>query len=441
MSSLQSGQRSSLWLPSGEYGWSEAKTEPPGRLGKTLRFRGDLLTNSACSPWKAAGAARRFGRRPSETGDVDPKLAAAVDALLARRGIAVRTNDLGLFLRDVGPELRANQQRLFANLRAIGMTVTFRRAEPWIAESAQRRFGPATGTFRVSMRYQLNGAKAEQAATDVGYTFTVRQGRLQLVADDVVDQQLGAGREPWDFGPILAVRRPRALVIVDAAEPGLGNRLADQTVAVAKQVRKLWPAPLPHLPVVVAMRNPRVLTGSEPVAGAAEPAAVLAMRKPSLDGKSASGWIVVKPSARLGFDRAQTAHALAHLLPVRYGDQAPLWLNEGLARHAAAQQLVLTGRSAEVVRERRLIRREELGTLAALPADADFATSRRTAASGVSWLAVEYLITKAGLKAFNQLSLEMAFHGYNWFRRETYLSRNTGLTEGQLVESLRRSAG
>lgn len=378
--------------------------------------------------------------RPSDTGDVNVKLAAAVDALLARRGIAVRTNNPKLFLRDVGPELRANQQRLFLNLRAIGMSVTYRRAEPWVAEAAQQRFGPATGTFRVSMRYQIIGAKADQAATDVGYTFTVRKGRLLLVDEDELDEQLGAGREPWDFGAIRAVRRPRAMAIVDAGEPALGTRLADQTVAVTKQVRKLWPSPMPYMPVVVAMRDPRVLSGTKSVSGATEPASVVAMRKPALDGKAASGWIVVKPSARVRFDRAQTAHALAHLSPVRYGDEAPQWLTEGFAQYAAAQQLALTGRSAEVARQRKLIRQEELGTLTALPTDDAFASGRSTATSGVSWLAVEYLISKAGLKAFNQLSLEMAIHGYNAYRREIYLSRNTGLTEAQLVESLRGQA-
>ena len=43
--------------------------------------------------------------RPSRTGEVNPTLAAAVDASLARRGIAVQTNNLPLFLRDVTPAL------------------------------------------------------------------------------------------------------------------------------------------------------------------------------------------------------------------------------------------------------------------------------------------------------------------------------------------------
>jgi hypothetical protein len=44
--------------------------------------------------------------RPDDSGTVDPRLAAAVDAILARRGRAVRINDVSLFLRDVSPGLQ-----------------------------------------------------------------------------------------------------------------------------------------------------------------------------------------------------------------------------------------------------------------------------------------------------------------------------------------------
>src|SRR5258705_4686650 len=104
-----------------------------------------------------------------------------------------------------------------------------------------QRFGPASGTFRVSMRYQLIGTRLPEAATDVGYTVTVRSGRLYLVDDNDLNGQLGAGRMPWDFGPIKVIRRPGAMVIVTAGEGGLGERIAADTVQVAKRVRKLWP--------------------------------------------------------------------------------------------------------------------------------------------------------------------------------------------------------
>src|SRR5258705_4189993 len=107
-----------------------------------------------------------------------------------------------------------------------------------------QRFGPASGTFRVSMRYQLIGTRLPEAATDVGYTFTVRSGRLYLVDDNDLNLQLGAGRMPWDFGPINVIRRPAVMVIVTAGESRLGERIAADTVQVEKRVRKLWPGPL-----------------------------------------------------------------------------------------------------------------------------------------------------------------------------------------------------
>lgn len=375
--------------------------------------------------------------RPSATGHVNPKLAAAVDALLARRSKAVRTNDVRLFLRDVSPALQAEQRRLFTNLRAIGMTATFRRAEPWTDYEAQRRFGSATGTFRVSMRYQIRGSELAQAATDVGYTFSVRSRRLYLVDDDHLDQALRSGRQPWDFGPIKVVRRSNVLVIVDAGEDALAQRLADDTVQVAKRVRKLWPGPLQHVPLIVAMADRRVLTDSSPTLSGAEPAVVQAMRSPAAEARPVGGWIVINPADRRRFDRVQLAHVLVHLLPVRLGDQAPRWLAEGLAGYAANQQLSLSDKGATVTRKRGMISKQILGGLTALPADDAFGS---TDSYDISWLAVEHLIKEVGLYRVTEFYKEVARKGYTPLFRENSLEDNTGFTEEALVDALRSLA-
>lgn len=391
-------------------------------------------------PESVMAGATLQGVRPSETGDVDPRLAAAVDAILARRGKATRTNNLALFLQDVSPALRGEQQRLFANMRTVGVAVTYRRAEPWNDYEAIQRFGPETGTFRVSMRYQLSGTRLPPAATDVGYTFTVRSGRLYLVDDSHLNEQLGAGRMPWDFGPVKVIRRPGAMVIVSAGEDALGQRIAADTVQVAKRVRKLWRGPLQRVPVIVAMTDRRVLTGMPPTLDGDEPAVVEPMPSPAIDGQPVGGWVVVKPDKRQSFDRVELTHALVHLLPVRLGDEAPRWLAEGLAEYAGNQQQVLAGKKTEVAQERSVVSKQ-LGSLTALPADDAFSGANSTASYNISWLAVEHLINEVGTARVTHFYLEVARRGYSPTVRDRLMKEETGFTEKDLVASLRSLAG
>ncbi len=376
--------------------------------------------------------------RPSATGDVDPRLAGAVDAILARRAIAVKTNSLQLFLWDVAPELRDEQRLVFQNMRKLGMNVTYRRAEPWVNFEAVRRYGLATGTFRVSMRYQIAGTRLAQAATDVGYTYTVREGRLFLVDDDDLDRAIGSNRQPWDYGPIDVVRRKNVLVVVNQGQVPLANQLADQTVGMARKVRTLWRGPLQLVPMVVAMREPGVLTNLPPTLPADEPARVQAMPSPAESGRPVGGWVVIRPEDQHKFDSAEMTHVLMHLLPVRLGDEAPRWLAEGMAQYAENLQLVTAGRGKEVAAHRAAVREHSLGDLTRLPADDEFTT---TDSDDISWLAVERLIQQAGLAAVTDFYLQVARRGYNDYARERLLIEYTGLTGADLVESLRSLAG
>jgi len=376
--------------------------------------------------------------RPSDTGEVDPLLGAAVDAILARRGIAVKTNNLALFLRDVAPELRAEQTQLFKNLRTIGMTVTYRRAEPWTNYEAARRYGLATGTFRVSMRYQLFGTKLAQTATDVGYTYTVRQGRLYLVEDDDLDQAIGAGNQPWDFGPLQLVRRSNVLVIVNQGQLPLAEKLADQTVQMARKVRTLWRGQLQQVPVIVALREKQVLTDLPPTNPGDEPARVQAMLSPGADGEPVGGWLVIPPSRLQTFDDAQMTHALIHLLTVRLGDAAPRWLSEGIAEYAGNQQLVASGRGVEVAKRRAEVRKHALGDLTRLPSDAEFTA---TDSDDISWLAVEQLVKQIGVQRVTYFYRQIARRGYNDAAKERLMTEYTGFSQKALVDSLRSLAG
>ena len=376
--------------------------------------------------------------RPSASGQVDPRLAAAVDAILARRGIAVQTDDVNMFLADVAPEFRPDQRLLFQNLRTLGMTVSYQRAEPWIDYEAFRKYGRATGTFRVSMRYQLGGTRLDAAATDVGYTYTVRDGRLYLVADDGLDRAIGSNRQPWDFGPIEVVRRKNVLVIVNQGEAALAQKLANQTVQMARQVRKLWKGYLQVVPVVVAMRERQVLTDLPPTVPGAEPARVQAMVGPGVRGVPVGGYVVIGPGALQTFDPAQMTHALLHLLPVRFGEDAPRWLAEGIAKYGENLQLVASGRGAGVAKARSEVSTKVLGELTRLPADDEFTT---TVSYDIAWVAVEHLIKQVGIKPVTDFYYQVARRGYSDAARERLMKEYTGFTEAALVESLRSLAG
>ncbi|GAB3811711.1 hypothetical protein [Kribbella italica] len=386
---------------------------------------------------EAMGGATLQQVRPSASGDVDPRLGAAVDAVLARRGIAVKQKNLALFLRDVAPELRAEQRQVFENMRALGMSATYRRAEVWTNYEAVRRYGLATGTFRVSMRYQISGSRLAEAATDVGYTYTVRDGRLFLVDDNDLDRAIGSGRQPWDYGPIDVVKRRNVLVVVDRGRLAYAERQADETVLMARKVRALWKGYLQIVPMVVAMREPGVLTDLPATLPGDEPARVQPIPSPAEDGRPVGGWIVVRPEAQERFDSAQLSHALMHLLPVRLGEEAPRWLAEGMAQYAESLQLTATGRGKQVAAARDDIRRQALGDLSRLPADDEYDA---TDSDGISWLAVEQLVKLVGLRAVTDFYQQVARRGYNRPAQERLMVEYTGYTEQKLVDALRTLA-
>ncbi|MEV6418026.1 hypothetical protein [Kribbella sp. NPDC051718] len=360
---------------------------------------------------------------PSRTGAVDPALASAVDVSLARRGIAIQTNNEKLFLQDVVPALKPRQAQLFRNLQAIGMSVVYRRAEPWENVKGQ------PGTFRVSMRFTLTGSRLEQAATDVGYSYVTRKGRLWMTSDRALDQEIGANRQPWDFGPIAVLRKPNVVVITNQGQLARAQRLANETVAAAKRVRAIWPGQLQVVPYVVALRDPQVLTEIPPTIPGAEPAQVRAMLSPAIGSiQPAGGWVVLRQTT---LTQAQMTHALMHLLPVRLGDGAPHWLAEGMAQYAELQALTPAERAAR----RAELTKQQLAQLTRLPDDDE------PVDEAVSLRAVEQLVAEAGVKPVTEYYRQVARRGYNDAARDRLMQEYTGFTEERLVESVRRSAG
>jgi hypothetical protein len=305
------------------------------------------------------------------------------------------------------------------------MSVTYRRAEPWENLKGQQ------GTFRVSMRYTLTGSRLGQAATDVGYSYVIRKGRLWMTSDRALDQEIGSNRQPWDFGPIAVLRKPNVVVITNQSHQATAKaqRLADETVAAAKQVREIWPGQLQIVPYVVALREPSVLTEIPPTLPGPEPAQVRAMLSPAIGTlQPAGGWVVLRQTT---LTPAQMTHALMHLLPVRLGDGAPHWLAEGMAQYAELQALPTAERAAK----RAVLTPQQLAQLTRLPDD-DEPTDE-----AISLRAVEQLIGEAGVKRVTEYYRQVARRGYNDAARDRLMQEYTGFTEERLVESVRGSAG
>jgi hypothetical protein len=122
-----------------------------------------------------------------------------------------------------------------------------------------------------------------------------------------------------------------------------------------------------------------------------------------------------------------------HLLPVRLGDGAPRWLAEGMAQYAGNLQLP----AAQRARMRAALTQQEVPRLTRLPNDGEFEGG---ASEGISWLAVEHLIAKAGVKPVTEYYRQVARRGYNDAARERLMQEYTGFTPARLVEAVRATA-
>ena len=120
--------------------------------------------------------------------------------------------------------------------------------------------------------------------------------------------------------------------------------------------------------------------------------------------------------------------------------EAPRWLAEGLAEYAGNQQLLLAGKKTEVAQRRSVVSKRAL-KLTGLPADDAFSGANSTNSYEISWLAVEHLIKKVGTGRVTDFYLQVARRGYSPIIRERVMKEQTGVTEEDLVGSLRSLAG
>jgi len=363
-------------------------------------------------------------------GRVSPLVGHAVDVALARQAVAFRRGDERGYLQEVAPGGVERQARVFRGLRALEAQVGFRRREVWVDPGAVRRYGAGAVTLRVSMRYAVTGLKP--AVADLGYTYVVRDGVARLVDVTRLDAVLRSNRQPWDVAELDVVRRAGVVVLVDRGERARGERIAAVTAQAAQVVDKLWPGPLQKIPLVVALKDPDVLTALPATLPGKEPIRIQPMHSAAPDGRPVGGWIVVTQPRAIP-SLPEMVHGLMHLMPVKMGDEAPRWLAEGLATFAAN----LVRPAAEVGRERLEGLAELRGRIERLPLDDEFTT---TESYRTSWLTVDLMARAVGVGSVTRFYLQVARRGYSEFARARMMREYAGITAADLVANLRGPA-
>lgn len=371
----------------------------------------------------------------------------AVDVLLAGRATAVLKGDLKGFLAAVDPKqsaLVARQKLLFTNLRKFGLsslkyyTADAFRPIPGLVD----KFGPATFSTRVMMRYQLSGLDPRPVQTDLGYSFAHRSGRWLLVDDTAADEYLSSDghRQPWDFSEVAVVRRGSLAVVVDQKEAAVGAKVAQVAEKAVKSVRKHWKRPWNGAVLVVAMPQNSVMstlwtTGSGDGWTIAAKAVTLfegeQMGRPV--GRPIGSRIVVNPSLRKKLDKDLLVHEMTHVATATLGVNAPIWAVEGLAEYVRCRSIEDDPHwSVDPYRKR--VKSQYLPKLKTLPDRTTF-DGNADLAYGTSWWIVEYLAHELGEKKLATLYTDLSEHG------ESVLKKDSGQTAAQIVAGARKFKG
>jgi hypothetical protein len=411
----------------------------------------------AVRPWRGDAPAGRsaVAATPSAAGKTPGELSAAekaarkkaVDAVLARRAVAIQKGDLKGFLATVDPKQAAlvgRERLLFTNLRTFGLsTLQYFTADSFEhVPTMVTKFGAAAFSTRVMMRYQISGLDPRPVQTDLGYTFVQRTGSWLLVDDTATDEFLSeAGhRQPWDFDEVQVVRRDKVVVVVDKREASLGTKVAKAAEKAVTSVRKHWERPWNGAVLVVAMPQERVMstlwtTGSGDGWTIAAKAVTLfegeQLGKPT--GRPIGSRIVVNPALRKKLDKDLLVHEMTHVATATLGLNAPTWAVEGLAEYVRCRSIE-DDPHWSVAPYRKLVRTKYLSTLKALPSDTVFADNAEQA-YGTSWWIVEYLANKLGEKKLATLYVDLSQHG------ETVLTKDTGQTAPQIAAAAKNFKG
>ncbi|MFI0721081.1 hypothetical protein [Streptomyces sp. NPDC021224] len=342
----------------------------------TRRSAIGVLAGAAAALTACTGGHPGTSAQPAAT--TDP----ALQQLLTRRATALLHRDRRAFLADVDPRAtryRAAQQRMFDDIADVPLAAwSYRlvRTGAFPLPPSADASGTARTAAEVELGYRLRGYDARPVVATQYLTFTRRDGRWYVAADD---DGTSAGKHTavqlWDQGKVTVVRGTHSLVLglVDTAT--LRRYAADADRAVP-QVQRAWGKA--GWPGSVVVEAPKTLDqlGALLAANPDDYRDIAAVTTGELGGSAAApaDRVLVNPAAfgRLSaFGRQvvlthETTHVATRLATTSH---TPLWLSEGFADWVAYRD---TGRTAPQIAPE-LAQDVTSGHVpAALPANADF---------------------------------------------------------------------
>lgn len=379
----------------------------------------------------------------------EEQMLAGIDAVLKARGPAVVAGKLPQYLQHLDPanrKLRQRHQQVFANLRTLGLRqLSFQRDARWAPEP-QSQHGPSAHAVRVLMLVQIAGIDPAPRATSLGYTFAQRDGRWLLVDDDDLakESDLSGYSEPWDLGAIAVARKPGVLVVVPAAERRNGERLARESQAALPAVRTATQRGLAGI-LVIAMADRRSMhpewqSGGHPAAAVATPN-YSPVDPAATEFKVTGSRVVIHPEWRVKSGRTLLAHEFTHAAMATLGPSTPTWLVEGFATYVQEHLAERSGWEEDVADWREELLSESIPSLVVLPIDGVFHGEYDEDSYGISWIIVEYLVSKYGLATVNALYADLAKGPDNPDVREQVLRKHLKVTETALVAALKKYDG
>jgi hypothetical protein len=340
----------------------------------------------------------------------DPEASArhgALQSLLVRRAAALRARDRVAFLAvvDPGTPFHARQARVFDALAEVPLAGISYELDPVRAlelpAAVAERYGDPTWAATVRFRYALEGYDDAPTAKEQYLTFVRRGARWYLASDTDFES---AGRRTalglWDFGPVVALRTPRVLVLGHPTSVTLMRRIRDAADAAVPRVTEVWPHWSGRVVVLVPDSTDQ-LRRMVAHTGDLTRIAAVASADAGIDGGPPAGErIAVNPGpfrSLSNFGRGVVLrHEITHVATRDVTSGAtPYWLAEGFADYVGYRGSGTTVRDAA----RELAAEVVAGTVPkSLPTEADFAGDNRRLAQAyeMSWLACHLLADRLG---------------------------------------------
>jgi hypothetical protein len=374
----------------------------------------------------------------------DRARAAALTSLLVGRANALLRRDRAAFLAGVDPgtPFHARQAALFDALARVPLgDVSYdfdagRTME--LPPAAAKRYRDPVWGGAVRLRYALTGYDAEPTTQEHYLTFVQRADRWYLASDDdftAAGQRSARGL--WDFGPVVAVRTPRVLVLGHPGSLGLMRQILAVADAAVPRVSQVWPDWSRKAVVLVPASAAELRQVVEHTGNLSRLAAV-ATADVSVDGGPPTGRrVAVNPAQFRSLSafgrRVVIRHELTHVATRAVTSaHTPYWLAEGFADYVAYRGTDTTvAAAAEELRADVAAGRVP----ARLPRAADFTgdNPRLAQAYEMSWLACRLIADRIGAAGLVRLYRTVSESG----DPEAALAQELEMTTAEFVAAWR----